>query len=279
MEKILIALSFILLSLSSFAQEGVCARDTVYIAKVVEKEQLKAPVVDRISKNNWGATLKESNFHLGLDLQTKYIWRGMEMVSKESSPVLFPCINYQWQSFYVYTMGGYALNGKYAEVDMGMSYTWKGLSISLNNYYYPTIDRNKDEYFGGSHNGHWLEAAFTYAPENIPVWFTASNFFAGDDDKYVNANGEMKRAFSTYCELGTYYDFLNSNRISFAVGFTPNKSCYNGYEHQFSVCNIDLKYTYNANFKSGWNLPLSAQFVYNPVYDKPFLNLIANFAF
>ena len=33
--------------------------------------------------NNWGAKLKSSNFHLGLDLQTKYMWRGMEMMTEE----------------------------------------------------------------------------------------------------------------------------------------------------------------------------------------------------
>ena len=55
--------------------------------------------------NNWGAELKSSNFHLGLDLQTKYMWRGMEMMAEESSPVVFPCINYQWKGLYAYAMG------------------------------------------------------------------------------------------------------------------------------------------------------------------------------
>ena len=45
------------------------------------------------SKNNWGAKLKASNIHLGLDIQTKYLWRGMEMMSDESAPLLFPCVN------------------------------------------------------------------------------------------------------------------------------------------------------------------------------------------
>lgn len=42
-------------------------------------------------KNSWGAKLIESNFHLELELQTKYIWRGMEMMTDEAAPVLFPC--------------------------------------------------------------------------------------------------------------------------------------------------------------------------------------------
>ena len=94
--------------------------------------------------NNWGAKLKSSNFHLGLDLQTKYMWRGMEMMTEESSPVVFPGINYQWKGLYAYAMGGYAINGK------------------------------DDEYVGGKHNGHWLEACITYAPEKVPLWITIS---------------------------------------------------------------------------------------------------------
>lgn len=230
-------------------------------------------------KNNWGGKLIHSPFGLGLDIQTKYLWRGMEMMSEDSAPVLFPAINYSWDGLYVYAMGATAINGKYAEVDLGISYTWKGLSIGFNDYYYPTVDSKEDEYLGGGkHTGHWFEGVITYAPEKIPFSATLSNFFAGND-KYINDKGEEKQAYSTYLELGTYYDFLKQNRISLNVGAALNKSCYNNYEHGFSVCNIELKYTYTVPFKSGWSLPLNVAYVYNPVFDKSFVNFIANFAF
>ena len=234
---------------------------------------------DTFGKNNWGGKLKASNFHIGLDVQTKYMWRGMEMMPEESAPVLFPCVNYQWNGLYAYAMGGYAVNGKYAEVDLGISYTYKGFTFALNDYYYPTNNGKDDEYIGGDHNGHWLEACVTYAPENIPIWVTASSFFCGDDDKYEEEDSEMKQAYSTYIEIGTYYDFLDNNRVAIAMGVTPGKSCYNGYSKDFSVCNLDLKYTYSLKFKSGWSLPLSAEYIYNPVYDKSYMNFIMNIAF
>lgn len=234
---------------------------------------------EETSKNNWGARLRESPFHLGLDLQTKYMWRGMEMMTEDAAPVLFPNINYQWKGLYVYAMGGYAVNGKYAEVDLGVSYTWRGFTLGFNDYYYPTVDSKEDKYFGGGkHTGHWLEACLTYAPEKVPVWATLSNFFYGAD-KYIDADGKEKQAYSTYLEVGTYYDFLHSNRIALAVGAAFNKSCYNGYEHDFSVCNLELKYTYNVEFKSGWTLPLSAAYIYNPVFDKSFVNFTASVSF
>ena len=238
-----------------------------------------ADEIEKNDTNNWGQRLRQSPFGLGIDLQTKYVWRGMEMMSEESAPVLFPSLNYSIGGLYVYAMGGYAVNGKYAEVDLGISYSFNGFSIGFNDYYYPTVDSKEDEYFGGGkHTGHWLEACISYSPEKLPLWATLSNFFYGAD-KYINDKGKETQAYSTYLEVGTYYDFLDHNRLSLAVGAALNKSCYNGYEHDFSICNTELKYTYTIGFKSGWSLPLSAAYIYNPVMDKSFVNFTANIAF
>lgn len=229
--------------------------------------------------NTWGEKLIKSPFGLGLDLQTKYLWRGMEMMTVDSAPVLFPSINYSYRGLYLYAMGGYAVNGKYAEVDLGISYTLKDFTLALNDYFYPTVDSNQDQYLGGGkHTGHWLEATLSYTPEKIPLFVTVSNFFYGAD-KYIDTEGKEKQAYSTYLEVGTYYDFLYYNRLTLTVGAALNKSCYNGYEHNFSVCNLELKYTYNVTFKSGWDLPLNVAYVYNPVFDKSFVNFTINLAF
>ena len=145
MKKLFVLLTLLIMTITTFAKntntEGIEENST--------------------EKNNWVAKMKDSNFHLGLDLQTKYMWRGMEMMPDESAPVLFPGINYQSNGWYVYAMGGYAINGKYAEVDLGISYSWKGMTLAFNDYYYPAISGKDDEYFGGKHNGHWLEAVVT----------------------------------------------------------------------------------------------------------------------
>lgn len=101
----------------------------------------------------------------------------MDMMTEDSAPVLFPSINYLYKILYVYAMGGYAVNGKYAEVDLGASYTLdNGLGLALNDYYYPTVDTQEDEFLGGGkHTGHWLETAISYKPEKIPFFATLSN--------------------------------------------------------------------------------------------------------
>lgn len=233
-----------------------------------------------VERNNWGNKLIQSPFGLGLDVQTKYVWRGMEMMSEDASPVLFPSFNYSLSGLYVYFMGGYATNGKYAEIDYGISYNWRGFTIGINDYYYPTVNGKEDEYIGWRgerHTGHWLEACLTYEPERVPLWATLSNFFYGAD-RYFDSNGKEKQAYSTYLELGTYYEFLKSNRLALALGAALNKTCYNNYEHNFSIVNIEFKYTYNVHL-SEWMLPLNVAFIYNPVFDKSFVNFTANIAF
>ena len=219
---------------------------------------------------------RESNFHLGLDLQTKYIWRGMEMITEDAAPVVFPTVNYQNKGFYAYVMGGYSLNGKYSEVDLGLSYTYKWITVGINDYYYPTTTTPNDQYsnFKSKETGHWLEAVVTIAPEKIPAYLTVSNFFAGAD-KDLDGN----QAYSTYAELGGHYDFLNDHRLALAVGMAFNKSCYNAYEHGFGVCNLELKYTYNVNFNDKFTLPLSVAYIVNPVFNKSHVNFTASFAF
>lgn len=227
-------------------------------------------------KDDFSSRLRESNFSLGVQLQTKYVWRGMEMQTEDAAPVLFPSINYGHNGFSAYVMGGYATNGKYAEVDLGASYTYKWVTVGVADYYYPSTNSAEDKYFNfRNHNtGHWFEGYVTITPDKIPLSLTISNFFAGADK---NADG--KQAYSTYAEIGTWYDFLNNNQIALNLGAAFNKSCYNGYAHNFGVCNVEAKYTHTLQFKNDWTLPLSVSYIINPVYEKSFVNFTAYFGF
>ena len=219
--------------------------------------------------------LRKSNFHLGVDIQTKYIWRGMEMMTVDAAPVIFPQINFHNKGFYGYVMGATAINGKHSEVDLGISYSRGWFTIGINNYYYPTLSSANDQYFNfkARETGHWWEGYLTIAPSEIPGYLTVSNYFAGADK---NSNG--KQAYSTYVEVGGYYTFLEGHKLSLALGAAMNKSCYNGYAHNFGICNIDLRYTYCLTIGK-FSFPLSVAYILNPVYEKSFVNFIASFVF
>lgn len=247
----------------------------ISVPSICEAGSISSP--ERISDTNvWGFKKIKSNFHLGVDLQTKYVWRGMEMMVEDAAPVLFPQVNYRFKGLYLYVMGGYSINGKYAEVDLGVSYTWKWLTIGLNDYYYPSTNAAEDDYFSlrNENTGHWMEGVITIAPEKIPLYLTVSNFFYGADK-----NAEGKQAYSTYVEVGSYYDFLENHRISMAVGAACNESCYNNYEHGFGICNLEFKYTYNLSFRNDWVLPLNVAYILNPVREKSFVNFTTSFVF
>ncbi len=200
----------------------------------------------------------------------------MEMITEEAAPVVFPALSYQNKGFNAYVMGGYSLNGRYSEVDLGLSYTYKWITVGINDYFYPTTTMPNDKYFNfkPKETGHWLEAMITIAPESIPAYLTFSNFFAGADK-----NMEGHQAYSSYAELGGYYDFLNGHRLSIAVGMALNRSCYNAYERGLGICNVELKYCYKIYFSDKFSLPLSVAYIVNPVFNKNYVNFIASFAF
>ena len=68
--------------------------------EAVAPVEAPAPEADTTEKNNWGVKLKASPFGLGLDLQTKYMWRGMEMMTEEAAPVLSPSFNYSYKGLF-----------------------------------------------------------------------------------------------------------------------------------------------------------------------------------
>ena len=170
-----IIISIFSISINSFAQETATTSTQATVPN-----ELGVETNSNSTKNSFGAKLKESNFHIGLELQTKYIWRGIEYAT---APVLFPQMSYSNWGLNVYAMGGYAVNGSHAEVDLGISYTFYGITIGLNDYYYPTEVGTADKYFNfkREETGHSLEACIGYYPEKLPFWILASTYVAGSD--------------------------------------------------------------------------------------------------
>lgn len=96
------------------------------------------------TKSDDGSLLHYSNFSASVEFTTKYMWRGIEY---GTSPVFLPMLSYDYKGLNVYAMGGYATNGSHQEVDFGISYNYKWLTIGVNDYYYPTAVGEKDNYF------------------------------------------------------------------------------------------------------------------------------------
>lgn len=98
---------------------------------------------ESVEANSSGAKLKESPFRLGLELTSKYIWGGQEYTN---APVMFPSVSYTYSGLSVGAVGAYDLYGDYSELDPFVCYSYKGLTESIIDYYYPTTFGSNDIY-------------------------------------------------------------------------------------------------------------------------------------
>lgn len=209
---------------------------------------------------------RQSPYSGSVELTTKYLWRGQEY---GEAPTFFPTLNYSISGFSVYATGAYTFDNSWREVDLGLSYTWKGLTIGLVDYYYPTMVGQNDNYFNikSGETGHLLESCISYEFEKIPISVLVSTFFYGADK-----NLEGKQAYSSYAELGYHYDFKDESVITVALGASLNRSLYNNFDTGFSIVNIAAKYQRDIYSNANISIPASVQFVVNPQKQKNYIS-------
>jgi len=201
-------------------------------------------------------------FGSGLELNTKYVWRGIPF---GDAPVLFPNMSYTHKGFNVMALGGYALNGSHSEVDWFFTYSFKNISLGLNDYFFPDNSAKNNHYlnFNPQESLHTVEACFTYTFPKVPIWLTASTFVFGYDR---DENGD--NYFSTYLEAGYTWQISGNDKFSFILGATPAKGFYSD---DFGIVNTALKYDTSIPFES-YRLPVSGSFVINPDTENVFLS-------
>lgn len=223
-------------------------------------------LVSSVLTVNAQETKTNSHFSGSVELTTKYLWRGQEY---GETPTFFPTLNYSIGGFSVYATGAYTFDNSWREADLGLSYTWKGLTLGLVDYYYPTVVGENDNYFNfkNGETGHLLEGCISYEFEKIPISIMVSTFFYGADK-----NLDGKQAYSSYAELGYHYDFKDESVISVALGASMNRSLYNNFETGFSIVNIAAKYQRDIYSNNKISIPASVQFVVNPQKQKNYIS-------
>lgn len=212
------------------------------------------------------------NFSGGIELTSKYMWRGLECAS---GPTVFPTLSFDVSGFSIAATGAYAFDNSVREADICLGYSIKGFSVGLVDYYYPTIEGAKDSYFNWKkgETAHLLEATLSYSFETIPIYVMWSTMVYGMD---YNLDG--KQAYSSYLETGYSHDFGKNNEISATIGASVLKGMYTFYDQNFSVVNIAAKYTKTFEFEK-ISIPLSASYIINPYMEKSYLTVSAGFYF
>lgn len=209
----------------------------------------------RAEENQSGFT-----FEVGADLVSSYLWRGQHVGGLSIQPSL----TLDWKGLYICGWGNIgADNWKFEnlnpELDITIGYDNYGFKLDLTHLYY----FGGDNYFKGlgdannsykDSEGELVESSTTMElhagidigewAEIVPLtldWYTT---ILGYDPVFdqnglleKNNNGNCKRAYSTYIELGYDFELPLDIILGLKLGFTPWKGMYSDYEEVWTSGN------------------------------------------
>lgn len=221
------------------------------------------------AQNNDTIQKTTPNFDIGLDLSSRYIWRGF---TYSNSPVIQPYMSYTIKGLTIGTWASYPfIEDQSQEVDLYLSYNYKIFTFTLNDYYFLQNPLgNNSDYFDWDKNTttHYLESIFEISNiKNLPIRFLAGVMILGAD---VDPNNN--RYFSSYFEFA--YDTKVQNiDLEIFAGFTP----FDGfYSNGFDFTNIGVKASKVIPLTEKFSLPISTSFIINPADNRVlFLALIS----
>ena len=217
-------------------------------------------------------TKKKDTLTIGVDLMSRYIFRGTELGG--ASPSMQPNLAYTRGKFTIGLWGAYAINQTAAsqEADIYATYTIsKKISITLTDYFFPTDDGNY-KYFDYNKltTGHLLEASISYSgTKKTPLSILVATNFYGSDPIRLNADGTRKGIqYSSYAEFS--YAFKKFDAF---VGFNltkPNKNLGESgfYVNTLGVVNLGIKAGRKVKITKTFYLPLTFSLITNPQAQK-----------
>jgi hypothetical protein len=188
---------------------------------------------------------KSSPLDIGVDLVSRYVWRGTDY---GSSPSIQPSMELGLGGFALGVWGAYTTNlPGVQEMDLYASYTFSDIvTIGITDYFFPDEIFGYDYYeFRGDSSAHILEGMASFnGLENLPLTFMVGYNFAYDSQN------------STYFELGYSFSILN---IFLGAG--------NGFyttDGKFNVVNLGISVSKDIKITEKFSFPISASFITNP---------------
>ncbi len=188
---------------------------------------------------------KASPFSLGADFYSNYVWRGSIL---GTGPAFQPSVKFNTGGLTVGVWGSFDASG-YAEVDPYISYSMKGFSIGLTDYYYPRAD---GAFTSDSTNAIELNAGYTIGGLSLSanyIFNEASVPASAGKDKYFQAA----------------YAFKN---FSLTVGAGDGWHTSDG---EFNVCHLGIGTSKVIKVTENFSIPVNGQVIYNPEKDKLYM--------
>lgn len=195
-----------------------------------------------------------SDFSVGVDLYSNYVWRGTKF---GSGPSVQPSVAFSKGAITLGVWGAFDAAG-YAEADPYISVSLPaGLSIGLTDYYYPGLEVFDFSKATGSH-AFEINAGFETGGLSL-----AANYILNESGGAASAGGDM------YFQAG--YTFTN---FELFVGAGDGWHTTDG---EFNFCNIGLGTSKEIVLTDKFSIPVSGQIVLNP--DREQLYVVVGFSF
>lgn len=259
MKKSFLIFAFVLSGSLTFAQEAV-------------KNTTAAD--DESVKGTWD---------VNLDLASRYIWRGQSWGGNYPVAQLYGAYNLsnKWSlglwTTHNFKKEYYDENGStkgYQEIDFILNYAVNDfLTISLQDYYWPSTDRQEGvsnnffNYGNDSSQTIDLMLLFDFTERGFPLWFTSSTFLAGNDFKYKDDLDEKgKQNYTTYMELGYNIDAPHAISLVPVLGVVlNNKAKYYSYADydKPSFVNLGCKVSKEFKLSESVVMPVWLNYTYN----------------
>ncbi len=213
---------------------------------------------------------KSSSIDIVVGIQSRYIWRGLQLGG--NSPSIQPSVEITAGKFAFGAWGAYSTGGfnKFQEVDLCVTYSpLEALSITITDYFFPE-EGVYNNYFEYSNNtGHVFEALVSYnGTKSFPINFLLATNFGGAI-KYDNNNNE-KKAYSTYIEASYSKKVADTEYTLFAGAvFADDNSYY--LTDGSGFINLGLSASKEIKITDSFNLPINVALIFNPDQENIFL--------
>ena len=221
------------------------------------------------AKSRW---LDEHPKRLGLtygadiNLVANYIWRGLYV----GGPSVQASANVGYGGLFVdmwWNVGStdWAFQGFLPEVDISVGFSRWGFRLFIIHMCYfdgTGLFDFKQAAPGQPGNTTELRAGYKVSSK-LPLSILWCTRFTSRDG-YLLEDGTVKRAWSSYLELGYDFALPYDMTLSARLGMTPWKSLYTGYQGDFAVNNIALTLRKDWSLSAHCGLHLSADLMLNP---------------
>ena len=188
-----------------------------------------------------------------------FIWRGDKLCGFH----LNPNVGVNFGGFRLENNSFFSTDGLFKEIDWDLSYTIGDFSIHILDYFSHT--QGTPEYYFDWRKGlssHTDEIGLCYESSVIPLnvgWYTYvwGDWLEGEDGKV----GPL--SFSSYLELGTYYEFEGGGTASLTLGASVFKGYHTDYSKYFMPVHVGIGYGKTLSAGS-LSIPLEFNIVVNP---------------